>query len=112
MRVTKNKLREEYGALGAEVSANNSKTATPSKRAASGTPTTTTTTTTRRKRAAGKNAGVEMNGHGLAEDDEELGSATPSKKAKKGEGVDGVKAEPRDGEDAPAEEDGTDDIFQ
>lgn len=64
MRVTKNKLKSEYGALGADLQAANSGTNTPSKtqsKSASGTPRKSASATpAKRKRSAGKKAREEV----------------------------------------------------
>ena len=83
MRVTKNKLKSEYGALGADLQAANAGLKTPSK-SASGTPTKGTpgkgATPGGRKRGAGKKARAE------AEDDSEgdaVAGESPTKKVKR-----------------------------
>lgn len=113
MRVTKNKLKSEYGALSGDVKAAN---ATPSKKkignggsvSASGTPAKSTPKSTPAPVSTGKRGRktvVVEKGEGDGCEDDEVEEESPTKKAKKGGKAGGVKAE-------PVEEDGLDDIFQ
>lgn len=100
MRVTKNKLKSEYGALGADLKAANSGTNTPTKKTpskAAGTPKTTTPGSRKRGPSGKKKSKAEMeeavNGGGEEESgvSADAENESPSKKAKK---TSGVKADP------------------
>ena len=112
MRVTKNKLKSEYGALSGDIKASNvgtpKKTATPKSKTATpksvaGTPSSKTVTpgsvtpTPKRGRPGGKKSRAEMEEADGVEGVESSGGSeievqTPS--AKKGKKTNGVKAEP------------------
>lgn len=81
MRVTKNKLKEEYGALGAANGTPSKSAGTPTKAPASAKKATTPGS---RKRVAAKKSRTEGDGEDEVDDEEELkGSPTKKMKVKK-----------------------------